>query len=251
MKEVIKKLLREGLNTEDIFAKIKNDVRSSSVIHDFYVKASKYQKDEKDIVIKFLTMFSGEPENNYKRNGRTVLYHGSPDIIDTFKLTKGIRNIGGGNREVDNLGVFLTDNKKLADFFGDNRSEGQNKSKSTLNTYAVFVDLGRVLDSQNLPPNLKKIANIELHNYYGKRQNISPTNFWLLLDNPEFINEVKKSYDTVVFDEQKKVMKLANVNSGRTYFILDPNRIDKYEPLTFNELKNKIDYFVDIFKKLK
>ena len=251
MKGIIKKLLREGLNTEDIFTKIKNDVRSSSDMHDFYSKASRYQENEKDIVVKFLGAFCGAPENNYKRNGRTILYHGSPDVIDTFKLTKGTRNSGFGNREVDNLGVFLTDNKKLADFFGDDRSVGQNKSKSTLSTYTVFVDLGRVLDSQNLPPNLKKIGNILLHNYHGKRQTISSTNFWWLLDNPEFVNELRKSYDTVIFDEKKSVMKLAKLDSGKTYFIIDPSRIDKYEPLNFNELKNKIDYYVDIFKKLK
>ena len=247
MKLLIKNLLREGLNN-DIYSKIIEDIKNSNYIQDFYVKARKYDESEKDIVIKFLTAFTGSPEDNYKRNGRTILYHGTPDDIDSFQLTKGTRNIGGANREVDNLGVFLTDNKKLADFFGNDRAEGKYKSMS--NTYTVFVDLGRVLDSQNIPPNLKKIANLELYNYHGKRQNISPTNFWWLLDNPEFINEVKKSYDTIVFDEQKKILKLANFNSGRTYFILDPNRIEKYEPLTFNELKNNIESYIEIFKKL-
>jgi uncharacterized protein YbcV (DUF1398 family) len=249
MKQLIKHLLREGLNN-DFYSKIIEDVKNSDSFNTLFTKVSKYPENEKRIFIELYTKFCGGPEDNYKRNGRVILYHGTPDDIDTFRLTKGVRSTGvlGGNTEVDNLGVFLTDNKKLADFFGNNRAEG--KYTSRYNTYTVYVDLGRVLDSQNIPPNLKKIANLELYNYHGKRQNISPTNFWWLLDNPEFINEVKKSYDTIVFDEQKKVFKLANLNSGRTYFILDPNRIEKYEPLTFNELKNNIESYIEIFKKL-
>ena len=248
MKNIIKKLLREGLNN-NFYSKIIEDVKNSDSFNTLFTKVSKYHENEKKIFIDFYTKFCGGPENNYKRNGRTILYHGTPDDIDSFQLTKGTRSIGSlGNREVDNLGVYLTDNKKLADFFGNNRAEGKYKSMS--NTYTVFVDLGRVLDYQNLPPNLKKIANIELYNWFGSRQKISPKNVWLLMDNPEFINEVKKSYDTIVFDEEKKVFKLANLNSGRTYFILDPNRIEKYEPLTFNELKNNIESYIEIFKKL-
>ncbi len=245
MKNIIKKLLREGLDN-DIYNKIIVDIKNSDSLNSFFAKASKYPDKEREIVSKFLTKFIGGPEDNYRRNGRTILYHGTPDDIDNFEFTKGTRNIGGGNKEVDNLGVFLTDNKKLADFFGNDRAEG--KYTSRYNTYIVYVDLGRVLDYQTLPPNLKKIANLELHNYHGKRQNISPTNFWWLLDNPEFINEVKKNYDTIVFDEQKKVFKLAKLNSGRTYFILDPSKIEKYKPLTFEELKNNIDFFVKTFK---
>lgn len=146
-------------------------------------------------------------------------------------------------REIDNLGIFLTDNKRLAEFFGQNRAEGI-KNTSRFELYTLLVDTGRILYMDNLPSQQKRLANELLYNYHGSRQRLSPQNYWWLLDKPEFIDSIRKKYDTVVFNEKPKIMKMAGVNYGKTFFVMNPDRIEIYKPLRFLELKDNIDFYL-------
>lgn len=251
LRKFIKTTIREYLNEQqgnidlsEFYKKFKNDVINSNNFKEFSGKAVLYPINEKEIVENFLS-FVLDPYNNHNRNGRTILYHGSPDKIEKFKLTKGVRS-GGifGYREVENLGVFLTDEKKIAKFFGNNRAD-----RGYSEIYTVFVDLGNVLDFEKLPPDIKKLGNYLLRRWQGKRYDISRDNFWLLLDMPDFVNEVKKKYDTIIFKEAKKTFKAINVSSGYTYFIIDPKNIEIYNPLTYDELKGNINYYITNFKR--
>jgi hypothetical protein len=231
------KIRHDFLNT------LKNDIIDSDSIKSFAVKArDSYGKEELEILNSF-TDFIAKPQNNHNRKNREILYHGSPDEIEKFKHTKGRRGgFLGAIKEVDNLGVFLTDDKRLANFYGNNRANYNQNFK----IYTLFVDLGRILHYDQLPKNLIKIANNELKVYYGKRIKISKKYFWWLLDNPNFINEVRKNYDSILYYEEYETIKLSG-SSGKGYFILDPDRIEIYKPLTFDELKKNIDFYISTF----
>jgi hypothetical protein len=246
---LVENLIKDYLNEKDLFNKLENDILVSSNFKEFSKKGLDYSTNEIKIVEEFLT-FILNPYNDHRRNGRKILFHGSPHNIEKFELTKGARS-GGifSYREVDNLGVFLTNNKKIAKFFGDNRVNHKTKSYSEI--YTVFVDLGNILHFENLPPDIKKLGNYLLYKWKGKRYDISRYNFWLLLDMPDFINEVKKKYDTIIFKEGKHIFKDAGTDSGETYFIIDPNRIEIYKPLTYDELKKNIKFYIRSFIKNK
>ncbi len=171
LRKFIATTVREYLNEQqgnidlsEFYEKFKNDFINSNNFKEFSKKAILYPINEKEIVENFLS-FVLDPHNNHNRNGRTILYHGSPHKIEKFKLTKGARS-GGifGYREVENLGVFLTDEKKIAKFFGDNRVDmGTTKSYSEI--YTVFVHLGNILHFENLPPDIKKLGNYILNRW--------------------------------------------------------------------------------------
>jgi len=158
---------------------------------------------------------------------RTILYHGSPEIIDKFKLTKGKRSgFLGSTHEVDNLGIFLTDSKRLANYFGENRS-----NYKAYRVYTVGVELGKILDmskSTNIPMSARKIAVGLIEDYDGQRYPTSriPRSYqWWLLDKPEFVEELKKYFDTIKYQEEFNILKEAGDTKAYTYFVFDPDRI--------------------------
>jgi len=181
-------------------------------------------------------------ENHKKQfDSMKTLFHGTTNEISKkiknngFKLTEGKRSgFMGLKKKVDNLAIFLADNKTLARAYGTNRDpyDGQDT-----NVIEVKADIKNTLNmtkwNTSIPLSIRKIAIKLISNYEGKevKKPIQEDIFWLI-DQKEFINEVKNmGYDSIEFKESKKTKKeLGNV-SGNTIAIFNPNKINIIKPL--------------------
>jgi len=181
-----------------------------------------------------------------------LLYHGSPQKKiekEGLQITKGERSgFMGSTRTVQNQGIFLTDSKRMARFFGENRAE--NRSDAVV--YEAFVKLGKVLDLTNpssLSGPLKKLG-LKLINEDERisKTKLATKDVWKLLDMPDFTKTVKtEGYDTVRFKEEPHVNKASGEASSHTYMVFDPANII----LRNNEKNYKITSLQDVWEHLK
>jgi hypothetical protein len=161
-----------------------------------------------------------------------LLFHGSPHKIEQFKLMPGKRSLGfmGAGYDVQNQGVFLSDSKPMAAFYGSNRAENPHQ----YTVYSVYVNADRVMDLtsvRKLPQALRKLGLDLLAAWEGRKTNLTNADIWWLLDKPEFIAQIKQlGFTGVKFREDKDVHK--DIKKGwhykggaNTYLIFDPSQI--------------------------
>lgn len=159
------------------------------------------------------------------------VFHGAPrkaaeDIkANGFKLTKGRRGgFMGAIRHVDNNGIFLTDSKALARYFGSNRSE----YGSDYEMLSCFIDPSHVLDTTKAPREIEKIGLAIIQKWDGSTpRRIPVAEWWWLMDNKEFVEVLKqKGYTGARFREDRAVRKEAGVTAeANTFCVFDPTAI--------------------------
>ena len=172
---------------------------------------------------------------NFNNSGIT-LYHGTPKhkkIEDEgFKLTKGERSgFMGAIHYVDNLGIFLTDKRSVAHFFGDNRVSSSSPRYVIIECVA---NISNILDfTVKIPYKFNKLGSQLLNNYYGgKRTKVGKRDIFWCLDRKEFVNLIKQDgYDCVKFSEDP------TKGTANTYFIMDLNKLSP-KIVTFKDLYN-------------
>lgn len=153
----------------------------------------------------------------------TLLYHGSPQTkLEQLLPVKGRRSHGfmGAEYQVDNQGVFLTDSKQVATYFGKNRSDS-----GEYGVYQAYVNLDKVLDIANLPSNIRSLGLKMVNAYDGTRKTrFARSDMWWLLDKSEFINAIKSlGFNSVRFRESIAIEKSAG--NGNTYLVFNPKDI--------------------------
>ena len=170
--------------------------------------------------------------------GMTRLWHGAPaSIADKirergFARTKGRRSgFMGSTFEVDNLALFLTENKALADAFGRSRS-GRGEGTEVLEVYA---DLRQPLDLTvwtKVPKPLRALGEKLLAAHGGSKKPKQEDLFWFI-DQPAFMDAVRHlGYDAVRFHESAETVKsLGLARKGEvTVAVLDPARLHVAPP---------------------
>ena len=160
------------------------------------------------------------PDPNWKK-----LYHGAPYSIASMIKEKGFE-VGEGKRQgfmgwtetVQNQGIFLTDNPSMARFFGENRSDDPRDA----NVVACYVDVSKLMSFQNVPRDIVNLG-LSLVNTYNKtrKTRLAIRDWWWLMDNPTFVEAIKKHGFTGVSFREDPVLKMA----GMTYLIFDPSTI--------------------------
>ena len=231
--------IRKNKETDDyeISENIMNGDFSSK--EEMIKKYSQMSKQEKESLWQFIEEVN---KKNYAKrlgtNNPVLLHHGSPNAeIDEFKLTKGKRSLGfmGATYDIDNQGIFFSDSKSYAHFFGQNRSQAQDRYVSNPRIYDAYVNLDKVLDLTDhtkMPINLKKIGLQLLNKYEGtNKKKLANMDIWWLLDKPLFIEQIKEAgFTGVIFKEahsiKKEVLKHYKVSgTGNTYLIFYPQLI--------------------------
>ncbi len=178
-------------------------------------------------------------EHEKKFSGMATLYHGAPErafdsdkklinihadiTTNGFKLTKGRRGGAFGSTYfVENLGIFLTDSKPLAHFFGNNRDDhGRGR------VIECKTDISRLLDSSTAKGELLKLGCALLNKYNGTtKTRLALRDWWWLVDQQRFVDYIKALGHTgIKFKEETSVRRNANAFDGHTYFIFDPASI--------------------------
>jgi hypothetical protein len=183
------------------------------------------------------TLYHGAPERPYAGDRKLNVYN---EIMNNgFKLTQGRRSIGGMGAliVVDNLGIFLTDSKSLAIFFGNNRDD---HARGRLIT--CKVDTTRLLESAKARGPLVKLGCELVNQYNGTaKTRLAMKDWWWLVDRKPFIDAIKaEGYTGVLFQEEVSVRKSANAFDGHTYFIFDPATIHVKTEYTITMFYNDI-----------
>lgn len=156
----------------------------------------------------------------------TLLYHGTPHHAaitqSGFKLTDGRRSgFLGSEQKVQNQGIFLSDSKERAGFFGTNRADHVSDAR----VMPVYADLGNTLDMQRLPPTLNKLGVGLVNSYEGsKKRALNRSDHHWVLDRPEFVNAAKAAgFHSAKFPESNPVAKMSSPSS--TYMVFNPEKI--------------------------
>lgn len=153
-----------------------------------------------------------------------ILYHGSPEDIAEFKLTRGKRGgFLGSAYEVNNLAVFFAETPELARAFGENRAGYVKQVK----LYKVFIDKESILDMtkwSNVPTSLKRTAKRLV------KDNLSRYHMWVLLDDPEFVRGIlDMGYTAARFSETRKTLKDLEVSGDpKSVAVFDASKIRLY-----------------------
>ncbi len=171
-----------------------------------------------------------------------LLYHGSPqDKIASqgFQVTMGQRNIGfmGAGYSVQNQGVFMTDSKEMAHFFGSNRSDGGRNYR----VYTAYANLDHIFDATGVMPlHFRKLGLKLIGNYYGKKKSkLAESDIWWLLDRPEFVQLIKDAgYTAVRFKENYAIRKQTS-KSAFSYLVFDPVHLMIKQPS--NDMLRDVD----------
>lgn len=151
-----------------------------------------------------------------------------------FQLTKGTRNMGahimGGiiDYEVDNHGIFLSDNYRLAEFFGINRSGGGRNDADTLTVLANINNTLDLTSSENCQADAKPLVMATYHRLHGRKGKtiFKQSDIWSIVDDSDFITDVKQmGYDSVIFRESKAELKECGDMNALTYVVLDPMKL--------------------------
>ncbi len=172
-------------------------------------------------------------------HGLAKLYHGTPtdiaQIIDRegYKLTMGQRGgFMGAINHVMNKGIFLTDSKRLAIYYGSNRS----KYGQDYKVLECYVDTTHILDCDKAPLDIRKLGIELMFKWDGiKRTKIPVAEWWWLLDHDEFVNLIKgHGYTGVRFKEDKAMRKQADDVMAHTIMIFNPSDIKELKNYTMN-----------------
>jgi len=169
-----------------------------------------------------------------------LLYHGSPLMdLDTQGLrpAKGRRSLGflGAVKEVENLAVFLTDSRRLAELYAQNRSD-----RHEYRVYEVYANLDHLLDMtdvRRLPTSLKKLGASAAQAWRGGSKTVRQSEAWWVLDQPEFVAELLRLGYTsaVLFEEARTVRELAQGRKfavrPRTYAVFSPEHVVVRSPI--------------------
>jgi hypothetical protein len=195
-------------------------------------------KSFSDIDKKYLQEYADKINNPTDKG--ILLYHGTgkyKDILDNgFKITKGERSgFMGGINEVDNQGIFLTDNKTVAHFFGENRAY---RNYDVIHVYANLKNCLDFTDLKNIPLDIKKLGLFLINEYEGtNKKTLARRDIWWLLDIKEFVDLLKnKGYDSVRFKEDYKIKIPQESN---TYLVFDTNNLTIKKPI----IKNLQDFY--------
>lgn len=172
----------------------------------------------------------------------TILYHGSPqDKIaqQGFQVTMGERSSGfmGASYSVQNQGIFMTDSKEMANFFGSNRSDGGRNYR----VYTAYANLDHVFDTTaGMPLQFRKLGLQLINDYYGKKKTkLAESDIWWLLDRPQFVDLIKKAgYAAVKFKEDYAIRKQSS-KTAFSYLVFDPSHLVVKSPS--NDLLKDVD----------
>jgi len=192
-----------------------------------------YQKANKEIkqeILNWIEENINKPiyKEKLRTNNPILLYHGSPqESIDHqgLQIRTGQRSRGfmGANYEVQNQGIFMTDSKNMAHYFGSNRSNYGKDYK----VYEAYCNVDPILDlSKPFTGQIKKIGLNLVNKYSGtSKTKLAESDIWWLLDQSEFIEFIKKAgYASIKFKEDYSIRKNIDKNSY-SYLIFDPSRI--------------------------
>ena len=177
-----------------------------------------------------------------------VLYHGTTIEIansiaeEGFKITEGLRaGILGSNVSVQNQAIFLSDTKDLATSFGKNRTS----SGRQYVVLEVRSSINNTLDmtkwSASIPLSLRRLMLSELSEWEGERiTRPRQEDFHWFLDQESIVSEIKKmGYDSVKFSESTSTKKSFGLpkDSGYTYAVFDPAKLEVFNPPKMNAYK--------------
>ncbi len=235
------KILRELKFNESA---IIDDLSNFNTYNEFETFLKSRTDAEKHEVLAYIKQLNS---NGACKNG-VLLYHGTPsknamDIYNNgFKIGKGRRSgFMGSERIVDNKGIFLTNSKKMSNFFGNNRSE-----RGDYVLIKVCAKIKNVLDITNplkIDKNLRKVG-LELVNAYngGTKTKLSGKDIWWLLDQSDFVDKIiELGYDSVKFKEDAGVVKMSGDPQSFTYLVFDPKQLNVIHNInTLEQLFNYI-----------
>lgn len=188
------------------------------------------------------------------RNMKT-LFHGSTNKNiekikkDGFKLTDGQRvGLFGDVKSIQNLAIFLSDDKSLAAGYGAYKDEYGGSESGVIQ---VKADINKTLDftkwGSHIPESIRKIALEKISKYEGKKIT-KPRKldvFWFM-DQPEIVKAIKsEGYDSVRLAETAGAKKALGLDktSGDTIAVFDPSKLHVYMPPTgMQGLYNYIKY---------
>lgn len=184
-------------------------------------------------------------ENYLKKIGTSsavMLYHGSPqDKIaqQGFQITMGQRSSGfmGASYSVQNQGIFMTDSKEMANYFGSNRSDGGRNYR----VYAAYANLDKIFDATaGIPLQFRKLGLKLINDYYGKKKTkLAESDIWWLLDRPEFVDLIRSAgYTAVKFKEDFAIRKQTS-KSAFSYLVFDPSHLVVKSPS--NDIVRDVD----------
>jgi hypothetical protein len=163
--------------------------------------------------------------------GYAELYHGTPnniaDIIikNGFRLTQGRRGgFMGLTNHVDNQGIFLTDQKSLAHYFGSNRSDGHPGDYRLITCY---TDISHVLRIDQAPRPIIRFGLKMINDYNGTNvRKIAQQQWWWLLDQKPFVDALKAAgYTGAKFQEAAPIRRASQSPDAHTFLIFDPTTI--------------------------
>lgn len=213
-----KKILRDLLNNPQTVNDIDNAI-------------SNMDKESKKKVLDIIRDVS-------KGESKYTLYHGTTnkiadDIIERgFRVTTGKRSgFMGSEREVQNLGIFLSDSEQLAHAYGANRDKYDGKDTTVL---TVYPQISNMLDmrtwNSKIPLDIRKTSLEALSREEGKEiKKPTKEDMYWLMDQPEIVNLIKQNgYDSVVFSESPQTKRELGVSSSikaNTYLVFEPSKL--------------------------
>ena len=197
-------------------------------------------------------LFNIVEQINNNNNNNNFLYHGTTNKIaddilkNGFKITSGKRSgFMGAEKNVQNQGIFLSDNKELAFAYGANRDKYDGKDTIVLK---VIPKLYNIFDmtswNKSIPNEIKKICLKTLSKYEGKQiKKPTQSDMFSLMDQPNVIESIKQlSFDAVKFSESRKTKKELNIDPdivAHTFLVFNPDNLSIH--------KNKISNITDLF----
>ena len=153
-----------------------------------------------------------------------------------FALGKGQRSgFMGATFTVDNQGIFLSDNKQAARFFGEDRSGSPGEAQ----VLTCYADTSRVMPAEQAPREILRLG-VSIINKYdnSNKSRLAVRDWWRLLDRGEFVSAIKKMGYTGVSFREDAFLNLP----GRTYLIFDPSTI-KIRGKQGDGINNVRDFF--------
>lgn len=241
LKTAYNQILKESVDT------LINTLSKFNTYEEFEKYLISQSNEDKTQVLNYITNINKNP--NCKAGGM-LLYHGTTSEISSdirangFKVGKGRRSgFMGSESVVDNKGIFMTDSSKMANFFGNNRSE--NGKYSVL---AACASIQNTLDLTNplkMPIDIKKLG-LEIYNDYNgsNKRELANRDIWWLLDTNKFVEKIVSSgYDSVKFKEEASVVKMTGDQSSYTYMIFDPSKLKVVSSI--NTLQDFYTYLKD------
>jgi hypothetical protein len=175
--------------------------------------------------------------------GYAELYHGTTnqfaDIIakSGFVLTQGRRGgFMGLTTYVENQGIFLTDTKSLAHYFGSNRSDGHPGDYRLITCY---TDVSHVMQIGQASRPIVRLGLKLINDYNGTNvRKIAEREWWWLLDQKAFVAALRAAgFSGAQFKEAAPIRRASQSPDAHTVLIFDPTAI-KIAQLTKITIEN-------------